>query len=336
MVKPIYTYTNNNLNIKIYENDSDCLFNTKYTKKDYKYKLFHYEEYGLRIKYIKNYYELEKIIKKRFNNNIYIHFKYNNAITIKNTIKNNTINKKKNTITKKNNNTDLLLTLLNNCSYDIKEMVFNRVDNIKQKEYYKNNYYEIVLYELNNKIKKEVKVCDYWSGKTDNFGLFSLVGFFDKLNIVYVDFFKTPNYQFIQEAIRNKTYYEYLDFILDCKCNTIIDIENDKIIYTYKIKDNCKYKYEKNYTLDTDRDYIDNEDFYGIIKKLEFNIEYDLNEWVSENEYNNECRKYEIYVCELMENDYNDINRDNDILKDIIYKERLNKKTLTFFNVFYS
>ena len=45
---------------------------------------------------------------------------------------------------------------------------------------------------------------------------------------------------------------------MDCDCNTIIDIDNWEIEHKYKIKESRKWKYEKNYTLHIDMDYVDN------------------------------------------------------------------------------
>ena len=224
------------------------------------------------------------------------------------------------------NKNNLVLDLLNNCCYDIKEMVFDRVDKIKQRNYYRRNNYERVLEELKYTFR-EVKLSDYWSDYT----FISCLYKYDKINPVYKDLGVGCKLNMNRDIVYlyDNDYYRDLDFILDCKCNTIIDIDNWDIDIHYNIKENCKYKYEKNYRLDTERDYVDNDNFVGVVKTFNFCVGFNLCDWLEENCYINNIHNDCLY--EVMEDLQSDNFSNSERLKQLLYKEKL-----IGFNIFYN
>ena len=223
------------------------------------------------------------------------------------------------------NKNDLVLDLFNKCCFDIKEMVFNEVDKIKQKDYYKRNNYEKVLNELKHTIQ-EVKLSDYWC----DFSFIRCLYMGNLINNVYGDMSVGCKLNLNRSVVIlfDNDYYSDLDFILDCDCNTIIDIDNWDMEHKYKIKDSRKWKYEKNYTLHIDMDYVDNDNFYGLVRVLEFGCGFNLWDWLEENCCSNDIHNDILY--DLFDNEFNGIGRNNDKLKHLLYTERLNG-----FNVFY-
>ena len=223
-------------------------------------------------------------------------------------------------------NNNMVLDLLNKCCYDIKEMVFNEVDKIKQKEYYRRNNYEKVLEELKYTIR-EVKCSDYWGELT----FIRCLYMNDKINPVYKDLGVGCKLNSNSDIVYlyDNDYYNDLDYILDCNCNTIIDIDNWDLDIHYNIKEERKYKYEKNYTLHTEEDYVDRDCFVGLIKTFQFCMSFHLWDWLEESCYINNIHNDTLYevMGDLEENNFNNSER----LKQLLYKERL-----LGFNVFYS
>ena len=223
-------------------------------------------------------------------------------------------------------NNNLVLDLLNKCCYDIKEIVFNEVDKIKQREYYRRNNYERVLEELKYTIK-EVKCSDYY----EEYTFIRCLYINDKINIVYSDLGIGCKLNLNGDTGLSfcNDYYSDLDFILDCDCNTIIDIDNKDITHTYKIKEERKYKYEKNYRLHIESDYIDN-DFYGLVKRLVYSCGFNIFDWFDVNCCINDIIDNDL-LYEVIEDIQNHNFNSNERLKDILYKEKI-----MGFNVYYN
>ena len=225
-----------------------------------------------------------------------------------------------------------ILSHINLLCYDIKEKIFNELDILKETEYNKRNYYHPVVNELNMLINDSKNYIGYFSEITFIQFLYSE----DRLNNVYRDFnvgsrmyyCENDNDCYIRiKTIYDNQYYNDLDFILDTDRDTIIDIDNRELTHNYKMKEERKYKYEKNYHLITYNN-TDLDNYYGLVKDREYSYCFHLLDWLEEENCLNDIHNDLLYnVLEELENErFNS----NEKLKHILYTERLNS-----FNVFY-
>lgn len=191
-----------------------------------------------------------------------------------------------------------LFNQFNNLSFDLRDMICREVGFLKVIENTKHNH-KLLMKELMNKHydNKEIKytlnnVYQYLEigkrivGETDL--CYDCDMFFDKL------------------------YYDNLDYILMCDIDT--EITNNEIIYHYKLKDN--YSYLRNYY----ENWIENNDMeLEELDMYELGFRYDIKSY-----------SYELFdfvdieldniSLELEEMIYENIDRDNDLIKILIYE----------------
>jgi hypothetical protein len=191
-----------------------------------------------------------------------------------------------------------LFNQFNNLSFDLRDMICREVGFLKVIENTKHNH-KLLMKELMNKHydNKEIKytlnnVYQYLEigkrivGETDL--CYDCDMFFDKL------------------------YYDNLDYILMCDIDT--EITDNEIIYHYKLKDN--YSYLRNYY----ENWIENNDMeLEELDMYELGFRYDIKSY-----------SYELFdfvdieldniSLELEEMIYENIDRDNDYIKILIYE----------------
>lgn len=191
-----------------------------------------------------------------------------------------------------------LFNQFDNISFDLKDMICREVGFLKVIENTKHNH-KLLMKELMNKHydNKEIKytlnnVYQYLEigkrivGETDL--CYDCDMFFDKL------------------------YYDNLDYILMCDIDT--EITDNEIIYHYKLKDN--YSYLRNYY----ENWIENNDMeLEELDMYELGFRYDIKSY-----------SYELFdfvdieldniSLELEEMIYENIDRDNDYIKILIYE----------------
>lgn len=191
-----------------------------------------------------------------------------------------------------------LFNQFNNLSFDLRDMICREVGFLKVIENTKHNH-KLLMKDLMNKHydNKEIKytlnnVYQYLEigkrivGETDL--CYDCDMFFDKL------------------------YYDNLDYILMCDIDT--EITDNEIIYHYKLKDN--YSYLRNYY----ENWIENNDMeLEELDMYELGFRYDIKSY-----------SYELFdfvdieldniSLELEEMIYENIDRDNDYIKILIYE----------------
>ena len=214
-----------------------------------------------------------------------------------------------------------ILSHINLLCFDIKEKVFDELDILKQTDYNKRNLYNSVINELNFHIKqsKYVRICDR----------ITFIHYLYRENLlkcVYKDMsigiksFDTGLDYITTTTEYDENYYNDLDFLVDCDINTEIDIDDMDISQHYQLKKEREYKYIKNYELHNFNE--DDDEYFGLIKRCRYCIGFHLWDWLEEVEYTDT-------LYDILDTDFENIDRDNDILKKILYK------TINGYSVFY-
>jgi hypothetical protein len=218
---------------------------------------------------------------------------------------------------------DNVLDLFGKLSFDIQEIIFDKVMEIKDREY-NERMFSLVINELTYNMNNYRDDNNSFIGGLNNGNL---------LNTLYRDFHigervigMRDDYYCVVDLEYDNMYYSDLDFILDCKCNTIIDIDMKEIQQSYKIKDNLLYKYRHIIFLDDEE--ID--DIIGLVKQDNFCICIDIDDWLEVN-YNESMiiKNSDLYDI-IMDNNYDIINRDGEKLKQLFYND-----CVSGYNVFY-
>ena len=110
----------------------------------------------------------------------------------------------------------------------------------------------------------------------------------------------------------DKLYYDNLDYILMCDIDT--EITNNEIIYHYKLKDN--YSYLRNYY----ENWIENNDMeLEELDMYELGFRYDIKSY-SYDLFDFVDIELDNISWELEEMIYENIDRDNDLIKILIYE----------------
>ena len=220
-----------------------------------------------------------------------------------------------------------VLGLFGNLCYDIQLKIFDEVVIIKQTEKNK-SLFNIVLDEL----------TDFVDNHMENSMVDSMVEY-KILKSVYKDFEiglrVVKEYENYNETdiIYDEIYYKDLDFILDTKKNTTININTNDINHKYHIKENLLYKYVKNYVLHTDIDTYEYDDCWEVVKARHYTYGFDLWDWLemsleSCDIIQKNTNYYYRTLVEILSSDYMFINRDSDTLKEILIKNTLNGFTI--------
>ena len=123
-------------------------------------------------------------------------------------------------------------------------------------------------------------------------------------------------------------YYNDLDHLFKCDLTTKIDIDNQEIEHTFKIKDNYK-----NLSLNNqEKKYIDEDDNWGLPIEKQFSMGYNLTDWLIDKlSYENMDDYTCDYISDLIDSDYEIIDRDTEELKLFIYYND-NPKMNVFYN----
>jgi hypothetical protein len=202
-------------------------------------------------------------------------------------------------ITFENNNNDILSNLFSNLTYDIQEKIYNETLIIQDTERNKRYFSGIVLSEIQ------------YYGKSN----------MNRLNKVYqfLDCGKRITYEEDEEycvecdIIYDKLYYDNLDYLLKCEIDTDISIEDNEIIFHYKLKDIYKY-----YLYNTD--FISNEidnDFR--FKYSCHSFSYDLYDFCFYDTEYEDTENEELFneMNEMLDNNFN--GYDNEKIKSLLY-----------------
>ena len=230
---------------------------------------------------------------------------------------------------------NILLNLFSNLTYDIQEKIYNYTLIEKQKQYNKRMFSGEYTLHFNaykeNKIFLEYLIdCDMINYLYEDYCVGKRVV---KEHSVYVDIDKSLD----------KEYYSDLDHIFKCDLTTTIDIENVSIEHKYKIKDNYKHLSLNNrekkepilvdtngYGDSEDEELID-EDDWGLQIQKEWSNEYHLTDWLIEKiDCFSICESEYEFVCELIDSNYEMIERDTECLKRYLFDLK------SSLNVFYN
>lgn len=191
-----------------------------------------------------------------------------------------------------------LFNQFNNLSFDLRDMICREVGFLKVIENTKHNH-KLLMKELMNKHydNKEIK--------------YTLNNVYQYLEIGKRIVGET-NLCYNCDMYFDKLYYDNLDYILMCDIDT--EITDNEIIYHYKLKDN--YSYLRNYY----ENWIENNDMeLEELDMYELGFRYDIKSY-----------SYELFdfvdieldniSLELEEMIYENIDRDNDYIKILIYE----------------
>ena len=119
----------------------------------------------------------------------------------------------------------------------------------------------------------------------------------------------------------DKLYYDDLDYLMKCFLTTTINIEESEIEYGYVMKPNLLYSdnNDRNVT-DWHDENFDYENYLGFIRDTQWSITHNLYDWLDnilgEDDYMSHRDWAEIQ--DILESDFNSIDRDNELLKYIL------------------
>jgi len=211
-----------------------------------------------------------------------------------------------------------IFDLVNGLCYDIKEKIFIEVNEIKHRGYIQRNKFYPVLEELrqlNRELTRRYEKIQGFIPKLQRA---------NRMSSAYFDFNIYMDQEVVQTQEELEQYYSDLDFILDCKCNTEIDIAGDRIYQSYRIKDNLKWKYHNLPVYDDDYDYDEDALPLQFIPKEQNTIEHVFTEWIKFVYFTYDDN--EIYLPEETEDlildiiDENPIPYTNEELKNKLHK----------------
>ena len=228
---------------------------------------------------------------------------------------------------------NLLLNLFSNLQYDIQEKIYHYTLIEKQKDYNRRILYSgKIIHQLDTLMRdhksymkefKEVESfteylmnCQYVNYLYDDYGVGK--------RIVKEE----SDYNCVDKTL-DKHYYMDLDHIFMCDLTTVIDIDNTEIEHKYKIKDNYKHlslnNQEKRYNEEEE------DDNWGLPIEKEFSLGYHLTDWITEKmDYEGLEESQWIFISDLIDSDYEMIDRDVECLKRYFFDLKSN------LNVFYN
>ena len=191
-----------------------------------------------------------------------------------------------------------LFNQFNNLSFDLRDMICREVGFLKVIENTKHNH-KLLMKELMNK---------HYDNKEIKYTLNNVYQFLEIGKRIVGE----TNLCYNCDMYFDKLYYDNLDYILMCDIDT--EITDNEIIYHYKLKDN--YSYLRNYY----ENWIENNDMeLEELDMYELGFRYDIKSY-----------SYELFdfvdieldniSLELEEMIYENIDRDNDYIKILIYE----------------
>ena len=191
-----------------------------------------------------------------------------------------------------------LFNQFNNLSFDLRDMICREVGFLKVIENTKHNH-KLLMKDLMNK---------HYDNKEIKYTLNNVYQFLEIGKRIVGE----NNLCYNCDMYFDKLYYDNLDYILMCDIDT--EITNNEIIYHYKLKDN--YSYLRNYY----ENWIENNDMeLEELDMYELGFRYDIKSY-----------SYELFdfvdieldniSLELEEMIYENIDRDNDYIKILIYE----------------
>lgn len=197
--------------------------------------------------------------------------------------------------------TDILTNLFGELSYDIQEKIFNEVLELKDIENTKRNH-KLLMSDL---LESMYKSGDY---------KYELNNVYKYLDIGKRVIGETSNGCMECDTIYDSLYYDNLDFILMCDIDTDINTNNNEITFNYKLKDNYSYlrNYYENWIENNDMDIEELEDYEVGLRYDCRSLCYDLFDFVD----------IDLEECsyELEEIMYENIDRDNETIKILLYE----------------
>lgn len=191
-----------------------------------------------------------------------------------------------------------LFNQFDNISFDLKDMICREVGFLKVIENTKHNH-KLLMKDLMNK---------HYDNKEIKYTLNNVYQFLEIGKRIVGE----TNLCYNCDMYFDKLYYDNLDYILMCDIDT--EITNNEIIYHYKLKDN--YSYLRNYY----ENWIENNDMeLEELDMYELGFRYDIKSY-SYDLFDFVDIELDNISWELEEMIYENIDRDNDLIKILIYE----------------